>query len=91
MIHRAPMTREEMKRAGFIDMKELQNEAFWKGLRVIQSCRNLHHIEGARNYTDKYIELFCFKKNGTLTASETVSHQYETLQLALNEQIKKLN
>ena len=81
-----------MKKKAKLDYnKELQNEAFWKGLRVIQSCRNLYHIEGARKYTDKYIELFCYKKNGTLTASETVSHQYETLQLALKEQIKKLN
>ena len=91
MIHRAPMTREEMKRAGFIDMKELQNEAFWKGLRVIQSCENEDQLNGARNYTDRFIELFCKKNKKVLTASDTVAHQYETLQLALKEQNRKLN
>ena len=79
------------KRAGFIDTKELQNEAFWKGLRVIQSCENVYQLKAARNYTDRFIELFCKSKNGTLSATESVSHQYETLQLALKEQNKKLN
>ena len=79
------------KRAGVIDMKELQNEAFWKGLRVIQSCKNVYQLNGARNYTDRFMELFCKKNKRTLTASDTVAHQYETLQLALKEQSKKLN
>ena len=74
-----------------IDMKELQNEAFWKGLRVIQSCTNLYHLEAAQNYTDRFIELFCKNKKGTLYATESIAHQYDTLQLALKEQKKKLN
>jgi len=79
------------KRAGFIDMKELQNEAFWKGLRVIQSCKNVYHLEGAKKYADRFIELFCKNNKGTLLATESVAHQYDTLQLALKEQSKKLN
>lgn len=73
------------------DMKELQNEAFWKGLRVIQSCENEDHIKVARKYSDRFIELFCLNKKGTLLATSSVAHQYDTLQIALKEQIKKLN
>lgn len=79
------------KRADFIDMKELQNEAFWKGLRVIQSCKNIYHLEVAKKYTERFIELFCKNKKGTLYASESIAHQYDTLQVALKEQKKKLN
>jgi len=79
------------KRAGFIDDRELQNEAFWKGLKVIQSCTNLYQLEGAKKYTDRYIELFCKNRKGTLLATESVAHQYETLQIALKEQRGKLN
>ena len=74
-----------------IDMKELQNEAFWKGLRVIQSCENEDHIKVARKYSDRFIELFCLNNKGTLLATSSVAHQYDTLQIALKEQIKKLN
>ena len=74
-----------------IDMKELQNEAFWKGLRVIQSCKNIYHLEVAKKYTERFIELFCKNKKGTLLATESVAHQYDTLQIALKEQKKKLN
>lgn len=73
------------------DMKELQNEAFWKGLRVIQSCENEDHIKVARKYSDRFIELFCLNNKGTLLATSSVAHQYDTLQIALKEQIKKLN
>lgn len=78
-------------RAGFIDDRELQNEAFWKGLRVIQSCENEDHIKVARKYSDRFIELFCLNNKGTLLATSSVAHQYDTLQIALKEQIKKLN
>jgi hypothetical protein len=71
--------------------RELQNEAFWKGLRVIQSCENIFHLEVAQKYTDLFIELFCKNKKGTLFATESVAHQYDTLQVALKEQKKKLN
>jgi hypothetical protein len=71
--------------------KELQNEAFWKGLRVIQSCKNIYHLEVAKKYTERFIELFCKNKKGTLLATESVAHQYDTLQIALKEQKKKLN
>ena len=71
--------------------KELQNEAFWKGLRVIQSCKNIYHLEAAKKYTERFIELFCKNKKGTLLATESVAHQYDTLQIALKEQKKKLN
>ena len=73
------------------DMKELQNEAFWKGLRVIQSCENEDHIKVARKYSDRFIELFCLNNKGTLLATSSVAHQYDTLQIALKEQLKKLN
>jgi hypothetical protein len=79
------------KIAELIDNKELQNEAFWKGLKVIQSCINLYQLEGAKKYTDRYIELFCKNRKGTLLATESVAHQYETLQIALKEQREKLN
>ena len=79
------------KRAGFIDDKELQNEAFWKGLKVIQSCENEDHLEVARKYTDRFIELFCLSNKRTLIATSSVAYQYDTLQIALKEQLKKLN
>ena len=78
-------------RAGFIDDRELQNEAFWKGLRVIQSCENMDHLNVARKYTDRFIELFCLSNNKTLITTTSVAHQYDTLQIALKEQFKKLN
>ena len=40
---------------------------------------------------NKNKKIFCKKNKTTLTASDTVAHQYETLQLALKEQSKKLN
>lgn len=79
------------KRAKERNDKELQNEAFWKGLRVIQSCENIYHLEVAQKYTDLFIERFCINKKGTLLASESIAHQYDTLQIALKEQKKKLN
>ena len=79
------------KRAELIDIRELQNEAFWKGLKVIQSCTNLYQLDSAKKYTDRYIELFCKNRKGTLLATESVAHQYETLQIALKEQREKLN
>tara|TARA_R100001509_G_scaffold109149_1_gene65103 strand:- start:689 stop:943 length:255 start_codon:yes stop_codon:yes gene_type:complete len=54
MIYRAPMTRKEMKRAGFIHDDNLRKDAFWKGLKIIESCENNIHIEGAENYIDNF-------------------------------------
>ena len=79
------------KDKGKFGMKELQNEAFWKGLRVIQSCENEEHIKVARKYTNRFIELFCLNNKGTLLATSSIAHQYDTLQIALKEQVKKLN
>ncbi len=69
--------------------KELQNEAFWKGLRVIQSCKNDYHLDAARKYIDRFIEVFCINKK--LTTSSSTAHQYDILQIALKEQTIKLN
>ena len=81
-----------MKKKAKLDYnKELQNEAFWKGLRVIQSCKNTYHLEVAKKYTERFIELFWKNKKGTLLATESIAHQYDTLQIALKEQKKKLN
>jgi len=74
-----------------IDMKELRNEAFWKGLKVIQSCENMQHIKVARNYMNRYVEIFCTNKKGVFIATESIATQYETLKVALEEQVKKLN
>lgn len=79
------------KKAQLNYSRELQNEAFWKGLRVIQSCKNAYHLDVAKNYTNRFIELFCSNKKGTLIGTESIAHQYETLQIALKEQKRKLN
>lgn len=68
-----------------------QNDAFWKGLKVIQSCKTLDHLTVARKYVNRFIETFCYKKRGYLRASESLSNQIEVLQVALIEQQKKLN
>lgn len=43
-----------MKRAGFIHDDSLRKDAFWKGLRIIESCKNKIHLEAA----EKYIDIF---------------------------------
>jgi hypothetical protein len=73
------------------DLKDLQNEAFWKGLRVIQSCENEEHLKVAKRYANRFIELYCRRDRNKLTVPSTISHQYEVLQIALKEQSKKLN
>jgi len=76
-------------------MKEIitvgQNDAFWKGLKVIQSCKTLDHLTVARKYVNRFMEIFCDRKGNYLTASESLANQVEVLQIALVEQQKKLN
>ena len=71
--------------------KELQNEAFWKGLRVIQSCKNVYHLDGAKNFINHYIKVFGVTKNGTITATGNIAHQFDMLRFALKEKKEKLN
>tara|TARA_Y100001972_G_scaffold120734_1_gene163706 strand:- start:219 stop:473 length:255 start_codon:yes stop_codon:yes gene_type:complete len=82
MIHRAPMTREEMKRAGFIESNELRRDAFWKGIKIIQSCETNTHVEGAERYIDTFKEVF---ENNYQSGV-----QYDVLLVALKEQKLKL-
>ena len=79
------------KKTQFKYSKELQNEAFWKGLRVIQSCKNVYHLDGAKNFINRYIEIFGVTKNGNITATGNIAHQYDMLKLALKEKKEKLN
>lgn len=71
--------------------KESQNEAFWKGLKVIKSCQNLFHIKAAKRYVKYFAEIYCVVKPSYLLASGTTAQQMEVLRVALEEQIKNLD
>ena len=79
------------KKAAFIDMKELQNEAFWKGLRVVQSCEKLEQLDTARRYVNRFIELYSEPSRKGLRVDSTIAQQYNVLMVALEEQEKNLN
>lgn len=82
MIYRAPMSREEMKRAGFIHDDSLRKDAFWKGLRIIESCETKKQLEGAEKYVDIFKVVFENNfKNGI---------QLDSLLVALKEKKLKL-
>jgi len=71
--------------------KESQNEAFWKGLKVVKSCQNLFHINAAKRYVRHFAEIYCKVKPSYLLASSTTAQQMEVLRVAIEEQIKKLD
>ena len=82
MIHRAPMTKEEMKRAGFIHDDSLRKDAFWKGIKIIESCENEIQLAAAEKYVDIFKVVFENNfKNGI---------QLDALLVALNEKKLKL-
>ena len=78
-------------KAEFTDIKELQNEAFWKGLRVVQSCEKLEQLNTARRYVNRFIELYSEPSRIGLRVDSTIAHQYNVLMVALEEQEKNLN
>lgn len=68
-----------------------QNEAFWKGLKVVQSCENIEHILTAKTYVNLFLEKFSKHTKKGLLSDSLTAHHYEVLTQALKEQEKKLN
>ena len=71
--------------------KESQNEAFWKGLKVIKSCQNLFHINAAKKYVKHFGKLYCKVKPSYLLTLNTSAQQMEVFRVAIQEQINKLD
>ena len=71
-----------MKRAGFINNDELRKDAFWKGLKIIQSCENKTQLIGAKNYTTTL--------NLVFEDNIQSGMQYDVLLVALKEKKLKL-
>jgi hypothetical protein len=65
-----------------IDAERLRKDAFWKGLKVIESCENTIHIDAA----EKYVKSFFFLFSDYLE----ISTQHDTLLVALREKKLKL-
>lgn len=78
-------------KADIIDNTELQKEAFWKGLKVIQSCKDEFHLNAAQKYINLFFEQFSIIRRKTVYPTVEIVHFYEVLQTALKEQRKKLN
>jgi hypothetical protein len=63
-----------------------QHKTYIKALRVINSCENVIHCKGARNYVNQFFKTFALlERGGIFSIEEMESNMYSDLMIELSK------